>query len=55
MMTFVEYIEDVFVEHHIAMGLCVEESRDLFNDSNFDKVCKWLKKIGYDLDEYYLI
>lgn len=53
-MNFYEYVKDIFVEHHNCMGMSVEESNDLFNENNFNKICKWLTKIGYDLDEYHL-
>ena len=53
-MTYQEYVRDVFMEHHSAMGMDIEEAEDLFNESSFKQIEKWLSKIGYDLNEYYL-
>jgi hypothetical protein len=51
-MTYEQYVKDVFVEHHVSMGLDTEEAEDRFNEVEFTKVEKWLTKCGYDLNEY---
>jgi hypothetical protein len=51
-MTYQEYIKDTFLEHHAAMGMDIEEAEDLFNETPFQQIEKWLKRIGYDLNEY---
>lgn len=53
-MTYKNYVKDVFVEHHISLGLDVEESNDLFEDHNFSTIEKWLIRTGYDLNEFYM-
>ena len=49
-MTYKEYVRDVFMEHHVSMGMDIEEAEDLFNESSFASVEKWLTKVGYDLN-----
>jgi hypothetical protein len=44
-----EYVKEVFLDHHDCMGMDAEEAQDLFNESSFNRVEKWLTKIGYDL------
>lgn len=51
-MTYEENVKDIFIEHHVAMGLDVEEAEDFFEESSFSAVEKWLIKIGYDLNNY---
>jgi hypothetical protein len=41
--------KETFIEHHNCMGMDLEEAEDLFNDSPYPKVRKWLKKAGYEL------
>lgn len=53
-MTYQEYVKDIFMEHHTAMGMDIEEANDLFEESSFKQIEKWLKRQCYNLDEYYL-
>ncbi|MEE6450552.1 hypothetical protein RAH41_08275 [Gottfriedia acidiceleris] len=49
---FREKTKDLFIDHHNCMGMDTEEAADLFEDSPFNQVYKWLTKIGYNIDEY---
>lgn len=51
---YVEYVYDVFKEHHSSMGLDAEEIQDLIEENTFDTIEKWLIRNRYDLSEYYL-
>jgi ADP-dependent phosphofructokinase/glucokinase len=53
-MTYEQYVLDVFAEHHNSMGLDEEEINDIISETPFSQLEKWLIKIGYDLQEYYL-
>jgi hypothetical protein len=46
---YYENVKETFIEHHSCMGLDTEEAEDLFQESPFPKVEKWLKKKGYEL------
>jgi hypothetical protein len=45
-------VKDCFMDHLDCIGMSEEESEDIFNESHFDHIEKWLIKRGYDLDEY---
>lgn len=53
-MTYQEYVIDVFKEHHVSLGMDQEEVNDLIEETGFARMEKWLKAVGYDLNEYYL-
>jgi hypothetical protein len=46
-----ELMKDLFLDHHINLGLDEVEANDLYNESNPLQVEKWLLKRGYDLNE----
>lgn len=48
-MRYTDYVKEVFIEYHIEMGMDEEEAIDLYNESDFIKLEKWLYKMGYDL------
>lgn len=54
-MTYQEWINDIFQEHHNCMGMDLDEIQDLIEDSTPEQRKKWLDKNGYDvsLQEYY--
>lgn len=49
-LTYEQFVNDVFIEHHISMGLDIEETNILIEESTFKQREKWLIKRGYDLD-----
>jgi hypothetical protein len=51
-MTYQEYVKEVFLEHYNCMGQDLEEAADIFSETKFPTIEKWLTKIGYDLNEY---
>lgn len=53
MMTFEQFVDDVFIEHHNCMGLGLDEIEELIEDSTWEQRRKWLKKEGYNLREDY--
>ena len=52
-MTYQEYVLDVFAEDQSAMGLDLEEIRDIIEENTFCRIEKWLTMKGYDLQEMY--
>lgn len=44
-------VKDIFLEHHCCMGQCLEEAEDVWNESEFFLIERWLIKQGYDLLE----
>jgi hypothetical protein len=50
-MKYTDYVKDVFIEHHNCMGMDLQEAEDLYNDSDFFALEKWLLKKGYNLKE----
>jgi hypothetical protein len=47
--SYQEFVRDTFIEDQIAYGLDVEEAADLFSETPFHKIEKFLIKSGYDL------
>lgn len=52
-MTYEAYADEVFIEHHSAMGLDTEETEFLIETSTFKQRERWLRRAGYDLDSMY--
>ncbi len=54
-MTYQQWLDDVFTEHHNCVGFSLEEIQDLIEESTPEQRKKWLSRNGYDvsLDEYY--
>lgn len=50
-MSYKENIKEIFIEHQNCMGQSIEEAEDIFNETPFAKIEKWLLKNGYDLGE----
>lgn len=49
--SYQEFVKDTFIEHQIAFGQDVEEATDIFNETKFESIEKFLIKSGYDLGE----
>jgi hypothetical protein len=41
--------KEIFIEDQNCMGLALEEAEDIFNETPFPQIEKFLKKSGYDL------
>jgi hypothetical protein len=41
--------KETFIEHHTCQGMSENEALDIFNDSPYPKVRKWLKRKGYEI------
>jgi hypothetical protein len=52
-MTYEQYVLEVFRDHNDCIGVSVEETDDLINESTFAKIERWLIKQGYNLSEMY--
>ncbi|GEN36587.1 hypothetical protein [Aneurinibacillus danicus] len=53
-MTYWEWIDDIFIEHHNCMGMDMNEVEEIMQDSTPEQRKKWLDKPGYDVstDDY---
>jgi hypothetical protein len=52
-MTYEQYVEEVFKDHHDCMGLDSEETEFLMKESTFQQRERWLKRAGYNLVSMY--
>lgn len=52
-MTFEQFVNDTFIEHHNCLGVDLEEAQDLLDESTLRQRIKWLELQGYDLEADY--
>lgn len=43
-------VKELFIEHHNCMGMDLIEAEDLFNETEFKQIEKWLLKVGYTFE-----
>lgn len=48
-MSYEQWVKDVFVEHQNCLGMDCEEAEEIYEETDFHKIEKWLQKRGYDL------
>lgn len=46
-MTYEQWVDEVFKEHHNCMGMDQEDTQELMDESTWEQRHKWLKKNGY--------
>lgn len=52
-MTFEQFVNQVFIDHHDDMGMSEQEIDDLLEESTWEQRYKWLKRNGYDPNSDY--
>ncbi|WP_179123903.1 hypothetical protein [Paraliobacillus ryukyuensis] len=53
-MSYKDYVLNVFIEDQNAMGKSIDDIEQIIKVTKFERIEKWLTKMGYDLNEYYL-
>ena len=51
-MPYKEYLEDVFIEHQTGSGMELEVAQEILAGASFERIVKWLTKIGYELSDF---
>lgn len=52
-MTYEQFVDEVFTDHHDHMGMDEDEILELIEDTTFEQRKKWLKRNGYDLSQMF--